>query len=64
MKTFKFSYEAVKYKYFDIKVRANTIDEAMKLADEKADEKRFLSGELHRIGLKDDTTFKYAKEHL
>ena len=66
MKQFSFGYEAVKYKHFTVKVRAKSIEEAIKLADEKADEKRFLNGhnELHRIGLEDDNTFKHAKEDL
>jgi hypothetical protein len=64
MREFSFEYEAVKYKHFTVKVKAKTIEEAIKLADEKADDKRFPSGELHRIGLENDETFKYAQEHL
>ena len=64
MKEFSFEYEAVKYKHFTVKVRAKSIEEAIKLADEKADDKRFSSGELHRIGLENDKTFKHAKEDL
>jgi hypothetical protein len=62
MKKFSFDYEAVKYKHFTIKVRAKSIEEAIKLADKKAGEKRFLNAhnELHRIGLEDDK----AKEDL
>ena len=71
MKTFKFSYEAVQYMYFDIEVKAKTIEEAIKLADKKAldldtDEEFGDVAEIHRIGLTDDTRFsiKYAKEDL
>ena len=66
MKEFSFGYEAVKYKHFTVKVKAKSIEEAIKLADEKADDKRFSNrpNELHRIGLEDDNTFKYAKEDI
>jgi len=68
MREFSFDYEAVKYKHFTVKVRAKNIEEAIKLADEKADNKRFSSGELHRIGLIGvnliDKTLKHAKEDL
>jgi len=68
MKKFSFEYEAVKYRHFTVKVKAKTIEEAIKLADKRADEKRFLNGhnELHRIGLEDDNTLylKHTKEDL